>query len=174
MSSCGANREHELDDAAVTEPGHAIALRDTLPPSHPIGISFGSSFGMCHGYCWHEYTLHRWGITGVRRAGVLESSEKPDQRIWARVPPDRMDALLAMVDTMDLGRLNEVTGCGDCKDGGACWLKIERPGRQKVLSYECVGGAGHLAGLLKRLWDLEPSPASDDVRLLMSGMPHWD
>lgn len=79
-----------------------------------------------------------------------------------------------MVDTMELGRPNEVIGCGDCKDGGACWLEIERPGRSKVLSYECVSGAGELEALVKLLRGFAPDPPENEYGLSMPGLPRWE
>lgn len=129
---------------------------------------------MCAGYCWHEFTLHEWGKVGVRKSGPLENAEKPDQTIWARLEPEHISALLAKLDTMDLGDPYETIGCGDCKDGGACWLKVERPSRTKFLSYECAGGPGHLRSIVERLRNLDPSPPEIANGLVMPGVSRWE
>lgn len=174
LAACSQEQADPLDKRIEGGVGPAWSIRDTMPIPAPIGIVFGSSFGECSGYCWHEFTRHEWGIVGVRKAGPLENAEKPQQTIWARIEPQIMSALLAELDTMDLGDPNESIGCGDCKDGGACWLEIDRPGRAKVLGYECVGGAGYLRAFVVRLWRLDPSPQENDHSLVMPGLPRWE
>ncbi len=174
LSACSQKQTDALDSPIDGGTESAWSVRDTMPAPAPLGVVFGSSFGECSGYCWHEFTLHKWGIVGVRKAGPLENAQKPDQTIWARLAPEQISLLLAELDTMELGAPYEAIGCGDCKDGGACWLRVERPERTKVLSYECVGGAGHLHSLVEHLWRLDPSPPENVSGLLMPGLPRWE
>jgi hypothetical protein len=174
LSACSQDPADHLTTSIAGEAASGLVLRDSMPAPSPIGVVFGSSYGMCEGYCRHEYTLHSWGIVGVRWARPLESEAKPEQTIWARLHSERVDAVVAQIDTMDLGRSYEVIGCGDCKDGGACWLKVERPGRTKTLSFECVGGAGPYDTLMVRLWRLIPSLPDNTNGPGMPGLPRWE
>ncbi len=174
ITACGENSGNQTDEALVSEPFGVSVFRDTMPPPDPIGITFGSSFGECFGYCKREYTFHSWGVSGIRKAWPTERPKKPEQRIWVRISKERLTALTSMVDTMSLGEPYEVIGCGDCKDGGGCWLNIERLGKSKVLSYECVDGAGELQPLMVLLYSLVPVPPENASGLAMPGLPHWE
>lgn len=172
--ACGENSGNWTDEPVISEAVGVAVFRDTMPPPDPIGITFGSSFGECFGYCKHEYTFHSWGVSGIREAWPAEKPEKPDQRIWVRISKERLTALTGIVDTMSLGEPYEVIGCGDCKDGGACWLEIERPGGLKMLSYECASGAGDLQALMDLLNALVPAPPGNERVLVMPELPHWE
>ena len=173
LAACSQEQTDPLDSRIEGGVEPAWSVRDTMPAPAPIGVVFGSSFGMCAGYCWSEFTLHEWGIVGVRKSGPLENAEKPDQTIWARITSNRMGVVLAAIDTMAVGEANETMGCPDCADGGSCWIKIERPGKVKHLNFDCMHGAGRWQELREMLGALTPAPHEGHDILPMPGLPQW-
>src|SRR5690349_6625435 len=117
LAACTQSSTDPLDTPIGKGGSGKSVFHDSMPPLDPIGVSFGSSFGMCAGYCIREYTLQSWGIVGLRRAGPAENSVKPDQTIWARLSSERLNAVLSSIDTMTFEKPYEVIGCPDCADG---------------------------------------------------------
>lgn len=173
MAACSTKQPAPLDSTVEDEAGPALSVRDTMPEPAPIGVVFGSSFGMCSGYCEREFTFHSWGIVGVRKAWPAEGRRDPDQTIWARVSPERFGVLFAALDTAALGQELETFGCPDCADGGTCWLKIDLPNKRKDLSYDCMDGPGRLQGLADLVRSFDPSPSESETALPLPGMPRW-
>lgn len=173
LRACSPKRADPLDSPMEGGSEPAWSLRDTMPSPAPIGIAFGSSFGECNGYCVYEFTLHKWGIVGVRKAWPRMRHEHPDQTIWAVIGPERLNMVIAAIDTMDMGQAQERLRCPDCSDGGSCWIKIDRPGKEKSLDYDCMTGAERWKHLSDLLNSLDPTSVSGDDRLPLAGVPTW-
>lgn len=84
-------------------------------------IRYGTSFGMCGGYCKHDLMMSQNSST-YRCSGWTEDvapitkTEKTDGQLWNSINNDlNLDAFFD---------LPEVIGCPDCADGGAEWLEI--------------------------------------------------
>lgn len=91
-------------------------------------VKYGTSFGMCVGYCKHElllksdkatYNLSGWNATvePITYTEVLNSSD------WNLVTTN--------LNIKDFFDLPEMIGCPDCADGGAEWIEIELPNGSK-------------------------------------------
>jgi hypothetical protein len=97
-------------------------------------VSYGTSFGMCAGYCKHDmviksnlitYNCSGWNnlVEPVSRTEAFNSAG------WDSIGTDlNMDAFFA---------LPEIIGCPDCADGGAEWLEIKLAnGKTHKVTYE--------------------------------------
>jgi len=87
-----------------------------------IQLRYGTSFGMCVGYCKNEMAL-KSGLITYKKEGWNESfqsavcSETLTNGTWNSIVEfNHLDAFF---------ELPEVIGCPDCADGGAEWLEIE-------------------------------------------------
>jgi hypothetical protein len=174
LAACSPKQPDPLDSPIEGGTASPLSAGDAMPAPAPIGVAFGSSFGQCYGYCLHEFTLHTWGIVGVRKAWPGMKDEYPDQTIWAVIGPERLNKVIAAIDTTDLGQALERLGCPDCSDGGSCWITIDRPGRSKSLDYDCMHGAGPWKYLSDLLNSLDPSPVRGDGALPLPGLPKWE
>ncbi|MDL5513649.1 hypothetical protein QSE00_17645 [Arenibacter sp. M-2] len=91
-------------------------------------LGYGTSFGMCVGYCKNEMLL-RSGTVFYSRSGwnnqvePIKCTENMTQLSW--------DSLKKTVDLNEFNSLPEILGCPDCADGGAEWLEIENFSGQK-------------------------------------------
>lgn len=94
-----------------------------------IKLSYGTSFGMCQGYCVNEIT-------------ITDGKVKIEQKSWSNDKPYEPKSctvaftdcsLIYHVSTADLFKLPETIGCPDCADGGAEWIEVETSqGKHKV------------------------------------------
>lgn len=93
-----------------------------------IQVKYGTSFGMCVGYCKNELTAKSSLIT-YQKEGWHDSEEKVicsetlDQEIWDEV--NNFNQLSTFFE------LPGVLGCPDCADGGAEWVEIELANGEK-------------------------------------------
>lgn len=85
-------------------------------------LGYGTSFGMCAGYCSNEMRLKSGAIIYSRSGWNDEvkpiiCTEKLTQLSW--------DSIKKSVDLNVFLSLSEIIGCPDCADGGSEWLEIE-------------------------------------------------
>jgi len=87
-----------------------------------IQVSYGTSFGMCVGYCKQDMTL-KSGIATYRCASWNDSvqpitrTEVLNAAVW--------DSVKANLSPNIFFDLPQRIGCPDCADGGAEWVEIE-------------------------------------------------
>ena len=139
----------------------ASACSLVRPASAPAGpapeVAWGSSFGMCMGYCVARLEVSSAGIATLTETGSRDA-DLP-QRVRSRpLTSGEMDNL-----TLARGLSTVVTdtlGCPDCADGGAEYVEV---GSQRV-SFEYRGDAGPatpLAEALRQIRETFPrDPAS--------------
>ena len=96
--------------------------KNEVNPSDIKQLGYGTSFGMCVGYCKNEMLL-KSGTVIYSRSGwnnqvePIKCTENMTQLSW--------DSLKKTVDLNEFNSLPEILGCPDCADGGAEWLEIE-------------------------------------------------
>lgn len=86
-------------------------------------VNYGTSFGMCEGYCFNEtkYT-QKYVITcskAWKKGNATEQKDKLDtlkNENWAKI--------LAAINLKRFKKLQNVIGCPDCNDGGQEWIEI--------------------------------------------------
>lgn len=85
-------------------------------------LKYGTSFGMCVGYCKHDMTLES-GFVTYTRSGWQDTVKTQschdmlDQDTWRYFSSGiNIDSFLNLPHTI---------GCPDCADGGAEWIEAE-------------------------------------------------
>ena len=98
-------------------------------------VKYGTSFGMCLGYCIHEIQVTSDNIdfkkNGHEMDGLLPEvnlSSEIDQNYWL--------VLSENIDFEAFMQLDSVIGCPDCADGGAEWIEIKHNGKVHKVVFE--------------------------------------
>ncbi len=131
------------------------------PPS-PAGpaaeVAWGSSFGMCRGYCVSRLEVSSAGI-----ATLTETSNRDDAlppRVRSRpLSPGEMDTLTFARGISPLA--TATLGCPDCADGGAEYVEA---GGQRV-TFEYRGDAGAATQLAEALRQIAGTFPRDPANL---------
>ena len=119
-------------------------------------IRFGSSHGMCIGYCTQEYELKADGLTARRKGGGRgdPATHPADQEQFVAVDKATIDAALAHFDAAAFDAAPDVIGCPDCADGGRCWVEVSRDGKPRTITFDCSSGSESLKPFTDALWKL--------------------
>jgi len=108
--------------------------KNEVNPSDIKQIDYGTSFGMCVGYCKSEVLLKSGTVIYFRsgwnnQVESIECKENLTQLSW--------DSVKKAVDLNEFFSLPEIVGCPDCADGGAEWLEIENfSGKKYKVTFE--------------------------------------
>lgn len=94
-----------------------------------LGLSSGTSFGMCVGYCRTELVLDSPMVAFTERGNT---GDLPERTRSATLTPAEWDRLRSALDVAALAGVEGVHGCPDCADGGAEWIEVERPEALRV------------------------------------------
>ncbi len=112
-------------------------LACTSPAETPLEsgvLRYGTSFGMCAGYCRQEIEVNSLQVKLTRTSWDPQHSPTVVQTI-ALTSAERRQ-LLAQIDTGDFRALQEVYGCPDCADGGAEWVELQGTDLTKKVTWE--------------------------------------
>ncbi|MEP1034812.1 hypothetical protein [Ekhidna sp.] len=95
-------------------------------------IVFGTSFGMCAGYCTQTLEISDGQVikTVIPRLNP-ELEERSCEKSF-----DSYESIVSSVDLVAFAELEETIGCPDCTDGGAEWIEITTPEGSKRVTYE--------------------------------------
>lgn len=126
------------------------------PTTVPPLIRFGSSHGMCIGYCTQEYELKADGLTARRKGGGRgdPSTHPADQEQFVALDKATIDAAIAQLDAAAFHAAPDVIGCPDCADGGRCWVEVTRDGKPRTITFDCSSGSDQLKPFTDALWQL--------------------
>lgn len=95
-------------------------------------IKFGTSFGMCFGYCIQEVVFVPGSITKT-----LTPQRNPKLKEKAcSLKFSEFESLVSKIDFAGFSSLEEQIGCPDCADGGAEWIEIISKEGSKRVTYE--------------------------------------
>lgn len=111
-------------------------------------IKYGTSFGMCIGYCRSDLTINNKNATFVKSKNTTQKDaitciNQLDEKI-----------LVAMLNDINLNsfmNLPEVIGCPDCADGGAEYVEITSGGKTKRVTYEFGKTPAQISDLVAKL-----------------------
>ncbi len=95
-------------------------------------IKYGTSFGMCVGFCRNEITISQNNVTLVRRKNATNESKTCTQSLSS----EQRQQLINKIDLPRFFVLEERYGCPDCADGGAEWIEIEQDGKKHKVTFE--------------------------------------
>ena len=111
-------------------------------------ISYGSSFGMCVGFCVSELAIGKDKMTYVQK----QHSPKPDAKSCTKpTDTDELEAIKKLLDIEKIAALPEVIGCPDCADGGAEWVTVNADGKKYKIAFEYGKAPKELAAVVARL-----------------------
>lgn len=101
-----------------------------------LKISYGTSFGMCAGYCNNQLLISDGKMEAKRynteaKAAVKVCTGKMSDGDWSK--------LADSIDLSVFNQLKESYGCPDCADGGAEWVEIEYEGKKHKVTFEYGG-----------------------------------
>lgn len=126
-----------------------------VPQGDALLVRFGSSHGMCTGYCTQEFELKEDGLLARRKGGGRgDISAYPDQEQLVALDKASIEAARAAFDAAAFDAAPDVIGCPDCADGGRCWVEVVRNGRPRLVTFDCTSGSEQLKGFTDALWKL--------------------
>lgn len=106
--------------------------KEELQTSDIQKIEYGTSFGMCAGYCVQKLTITEGKVFKTVIPRVNQNlEEKICQKEYAG-----FQSLLSKIDQSAFMSLEETIGCPDCADGGAEWIEITTLQGSKKVTYE--------------------------------------
>ncbi|WP_424963284.1 hypothetical protein [Ekhidna sp.] len=106
--------------------------QEQVQSSEVIEIEFGTSFGMCAGYCIQTLKISEQEVSKT----VIPRMDQNLTEKTCSAASNGFSSLLSKVDLVAFMDLEETIGCPDCADGGAEWIKISTPERSKKVTYE--------------------------------------
>jgi hypothetical protein len=97
-------------------------------------IKYGTSFGMCIGYCKNDILL-KSGFVTYSRSGWIDTVETI---ICTETLTDvSWNSYKSGLDSKKFFELPQIIGCPDCADGGAEWIEIEvLSGKKHKVTFE--------------------------------------
>ena len=117
-------------------------------------ISYGSSFGMCVGYCASELAIGKDKMIFSEK----QHRPKPDTRSCTKpIDADEVAAIKKLIDIEKISALPEVIGCPDCADGGAEWVAVNADGKNYKVTFEYGKAPKELAAAVAKLKILKAS-----------------
>lgn len=126
------------------------------PNNEILSIKHGSSFGMCNGYCFNEYTYNDSSAIKYSKGwGRTDLSNYPDKFDTTDFSSKDWDKLLLTIDTTKFYALPEIIGCPDCADGGAEWVEIVTKDKTVKVTFEFGNNVTDISGLLAFLREIE-------------------
>jgi hypothetical protein len=87
-----------------------------------LGLSSGTSFGECLGYCRKELILDTQTVTLVETWQPL--GVQPERRRSIQLSSADWSRLQGLVDAAAIASVAGVHGCPDCADGGSEWIEV--------------------------------------------------
>ena len=96
-------------------------------------IGYGSSFGMCAGYCSNNLLISDLKLT----LSKSKNGQPSDTKICSKTISEAdINAIKNDLNMDKIAALPEVIGCPDCADGGAEWISINADGKQYKITFE--------------------------------------
>lgn len=111
-------------------------------------ISYGTSFGMCVGYCSNNLLISDLKLTFSKSKNGQASDTKTCSKTISEAD---VNAIKNDLNIEKIAALPEIIGCPDCADGGAEWIAINADGKQYKITYEYGKAPKELEAAVARL-----------------------
>jgi hypothetical protein len=98
-------------------------------------IKYGTSFGMCLGYCIHDIKITSDEIRFSKNGHDIDNL-LPEVTLSTPIEMRYWQTLTAQVNFDEFNQLDSVIGCPDCADGGAEWIEIRHNGQVHKVIFE--------------------------------------
>ncbi|TCD10122.1 hypothetical protein EZ449_09850 [Pedobacter frigidisoli] len=117
-------------------------------------IGYGSSFGMCAGYCATNLLINDFKLTFSKS----KNGQAPDTKTCTKtISEEEVNAIKNLLNSNQIVNLPEVIGCPDCADGGAEYVSINADGKQYKITYEYGKAPKELEAAVAKLRVLKDS-----------------
>lgn len=114
-------------------------------------IAYGSSFGMCVGYCMSEISVSADQVTFSKS----KNGNKPDTKTCTKaIAESEVAALKKLVNTSEFNKLKDVIGCPDCADGGSEWVTLKLEGKLRKVTFEYGNAPEALKDIVTKLREM--------------------
>ena len=87
-----------------------------------VQINYGTSFGMCVGYCKHDVSIDSV-YTSYSCAGWTKELEPTLYKV--QTTKSAWDSVKVLINNKAFFELPATIGCPDCADGGAEWVEVK-------------------------------------------------
>ena len=96
-------------------------------------IGYGTSFGMCAGYCSESILISDFKLTFSK----TKHGQTPDTKSCSKTIAEAdVKAIKDLLNANQIYNLPEVIGCPDCADGGAEWISVTADGKKYKVTYD--------------------------------------
>ena len=132
------------------------------PEAQIVYIEYGSSTGMCIGYCYSQTTIRARIVRSISRTNYSlnghRDTEHPDRKNKRKITTEQWEHAKAAVDTESLFALPDRIGCPGCVDEPVDWISVEySDGTKKSVMCNTGGPATDMADKVKAA--LAPTPS---------------
>lgn len=111
-------------------------------------ITYGTSFGMCAGYCQKQIKINSTTI-----AYTANKNQPNATPVNCNKPMNSqlIETLQKNIDATKFEALAPVIGCPDCADGGKEWIEIENNGKKQKVEFEYGNAPVELKAIVAQL-----------------------
>lgn len=129
-----------------------------------LRIEYGSSSGMCLGYCYSQTTIQAGRLRLVSRTNYSMNGnrdiEHPDKKSKHKITPEQWERAKAAVDSESLFALPDRVGCPGCVDQPVDWITVDySDGTTKTVICNSGDAATGIADKIKAALAEVPSKA---------------
>lgn len=124
---------------------------EMLTQAEVPSIKYGTSFGMCGGYCITDVEVTAQSFY-ISQYG-WNDSVTPKSKTTS-FEEEKYNQLLAKVDQTKFLALDPVIGCPDCADGGAEWVEVTIGARTKKVTFGYGTDIDGISNAVSELRDL--------------------
>ena len=113
-----------------------LALGSACEKSNYSGVasvSYGTSFGMCVGYCVNNLVITNETVTFTKSKN---GSNPETKTCTSAISTTDVNVMKDLINTAEVAKLPETIGCPDCADGGAEWVAITHNGKVQKVVFE--------------------------------------
>ncbi|QJW92089.1 hypothetical protein HNV11_23285 [Spirosoma taeanense] len=124
-----------------------------------LTIRTGTSFGMCAGYCVHEYVINGTSVA-LTQSATRTQNQHPIRTCQFTINEADWSALKAAANVDAFRQQPERLGCPDCADGGAEFIELQLNDQKHRVTFEygkTIPGFEPLVDLLRRQRTAHPS-----------------
>jgi len=111
-------------------------------------IKYGTSFGMCAGYCKRDLVLNNKQAT----LSLNKHGSNPETKSCNKEVDDAtLSSINESIDANTFNNMPDVIGCPDCADGGAEYVELTNNGKTKRVTFEYGKTPTELKELLNQI-----------------------
>ncbi|MCX2583181.1 hypothetical protein [Pedobacter sp. MR22-3] len=116
-------------------------------------IEYGSSFGMCWGYCVRIMAITSNQVSLEKKKNSDQSDVKRCQKSLSN---EELSSIKSLIKS-EFFELPDVIDCPDCADGGAEWVTIIENGKSKKVTFDYGKAPAAIKELVDKLRETEAS-----------------